>query len=98
MALMIILIPLCVHLLLYLDLLLGISGVRISSPKFQDCFWKPPNLLQNGYRVFFPRVKRPGFRVKNSPPVSAELKNKWLYTFTPPICLHDVDRENFTFV
>jgi hypothetical protein len=28
---------------------------------------------------------------------SAEAKNEWSYTFTPPICLHIMDRDNFTF-
>jgi hypothetical protein len=26
-----------------------------------------------------------------------EVKNEWRYTSTPPICLHGVDRDNFTF-
>jgi len=28
---------------------------------------------------------------------SAEVKNEWSYISMPPICLHDVDRGNFTF-
>ena len=35
--------------------------------------------------------------VSQSPLPSAEVKNKWSYTSTPPICLHGVDRSNFTF-
>ena len=27
---------------------------------------------------------------------SADVKNEWSYTSTPPICLHGVKRENFT--
>jgi len=30
------------------------------------------------------------------PPRSAGLKNEWSYTATPPICLHGVDKDNFT--
>jgi hypothetical protein len=27
---------------------------------------------------------------------AAEFKNTWTYTYIPPICLHGIDRENFT--
>jgi hypothetical protein len=42
-------------------------------------------------------VKRPGREPDHSPPYSAEIKYEWIYTSTPPIRLHDVDRDNFTF-
>ena len=30
---------------------------------------------------------------------NAKVKNEWNYTSVPPLCLHDVDRENpFTFI
>jgi hypothetical protein len=29
---------------------------------------------------------------------SIKVKNEWSYTFTPPMCLHGVDRENFMFL
>jgi hypothetical protein len=35
-------------------------------------------------------VKRPGREADNSPPSSAEVKNAWSYTSTPPIRLHGV--------
>jgi hypothetical protein len=35
-------------------------------------------------------VKRPGHEADHSPPSSAEVKNAWGYTSTPPICLHGV--------
>jgi hypothetical protein len=35
-------------------------------------------------------VKRPGPEADHSPPSSAEVKNKWSYTSTPPIRLHGV--------
>jgi hypothetical protein len=28
--------------------------------------------------------------------ISGEIKNKWSYNPAPPICLHGVDRDNFT--
>jgi hypothetical protein len=45
-------------------------------------------------------VKRPGRRADNSPPFSAEIKNAWSYTSTPPYmvwCLVK-HRGNFTFI
>jgi hypothetical protein len=35
-------------------------------------------------------VKRLGRGADHSPPASAEVKNAWSYTSTPPIRLHDV--------
>jgi hypothetical protein len=35
-------------------------------------------------------VKRPGREADHSPPSSAEVKNAWSYTSTPPIHLHGV--------
>jgi hypothetical protein len=35
-------------------------------------------------------VKRPGREADNSPPSSAEVKNGWSYTSTPPIRIHGV--------
>jgi hypothetical protein len=35
-------------------------------------------------------LKRPGREADHSPPSSAEVKNAWSYTSTPPICLHGV--------
>ena len=59
--------------------------------------WVPLGLLFSGYRALFPGVKRPGTTdIDHSPPSSAEVKNGWSYTSTPPICLHGMDRENFT--
>jgi hypothetical protein len=46
-------------------------------------------------------VKQPGHEVDHSPPSSAEVKNAWSYTSTPPICFHGVvlnkHRDSFTF-
>jgi hypothetical protein len=35
-------------------------------------------------------IKRPGREANHSPPSTAEVKNAWSYTSTPPIRLHDV--------
>jgi hypothetical protein len=34
------------------------------------------------------------FDVDPSPPRSAEVKDEWSYTSTPPICLHGADKNN----
>jgi len=34
-----------------------------------------------------PRVEWLGCEADHSPPSSAEIKNEWNYTFTPPVCL-----------
>jgi len=47
---------------------------------------------------FFPRNHAAGPDADHSASSSAELKNKWGYNSSPPICLHDVDRDNFTFI
>jgi len=36
------------------------------------------------------RIKWPGRESDHSPPSSAEVKNAWRYTSTPPISLHGV--------
>jgi hypothetical protein len=64
---------------------------------FPERFWDPPGLSFNMYCGFFLLVKRLGCEVNQSPTSSAEVKNEWSYTSTPPICLHGVDRENFVF-
>jgi hypothetical protein len=41
-------------------------------------------------------VKRPGHEVDHSQPYSAKVKYKW--SSTALICLHGMDRDNFTFI
>jgi hypothetical protein len=53
-------------------------------------------LLLNGYWHSFAGVMRPRHEVHPSPPRSAEVKNEWSYTSTPPISLHGVDGDNLT--
>jgi hypothetical protein len=43
-----------------------------------------------------PGAKRPGREVNHPFPSSAEVKNKWSYTSTTPVCCHHMDRGNFT--
>jgi hypothetical protein len=40
--------------------------------------------------------KQLGRELKHSTSCSAEVKNAWSYTSTPPVCLHGIDRDNFT--
>jgi hypothetical protein len=53
------------------------------------------NLMATG--IFISEVGRPGSEFDDSPPPSAEVKNKWSYTFPPSIRLHVVGREYFKF-
>jgi hypothetical protein len=49
--------------------------------------------------IFYSKV--PGLfpEIQIKPPLSStEVRNGWSYTSTPPTCLHDVDRNNFTFL
>jgi hypothetical protein len=70
-------------------------GVRVpvelrifTSPCRPDMFCGPPDLL-NRYRGIFPwGLKRPKRETDHSPPTTAEVKKKWVYTFTPPLSLH----------
>ena len=55
---------------------------------------KPPTLFVRGS---YTGAKRSRHEIYHSPVSSAELKNEWSYTSTPPICLHDAARHNFTF-
>jgi predicted ferric reductase len=66
-------------------------GVRIpvvsrifTSQRRPDRLWSPPNLLSNGYRGPFPRLKRPDRKGDHSPPASVEVKKMWIYISTPP--------------
>jgi hypothetical protein len=54
--------------------------------------WGPPSLLSNGYQEGLSLgAKRPGREADHSPPSSAEVKNAWSYTSTPPLHLHGVE-------
>jgi len=82
----------------------GQSRVRIlaearnlSSPNHVDQHCGPPGHLFNKHQGSFPWVKWPECDVYHTPPSSAKVKSEWSYTATPPICLHGMDRDNFTF-
>jgi hypothetical protein len=60
--------------------------------------WRPFSLLLRYYRCYILGLKRPRTGVDRSPPSSAEVKNKWSHTSTPPrtIWLHITNRGDFT--
>ena len=71
----------------------------MSSPKiFHTVSGSYPASSSMGTRDSFPGVKRQGRGFGHSPQPSAEVKKEWSYTSAPPICLHSLCRENFTFV
>jgi len=67
----------------------------LSAAKCPDWVWGLPRLLFGGYRGSFLEVKQLGHGIYHSAPSSVEVKNEWCYTFTPPICLHGMERYNF---
>jgi hypothetical protein len=70
--------------------------LRISATTTDRPDWlRGPLILQfNGYQGSFPGTSD----IYYSPPPSPEAKKEWNYTSTPPVCLHNVDRETFTFL
>jgi len=55
----------------------------------------PPHcLLLKGYPVSLSGVKRPRSETGHRTPSSAEPKNEWNCTFSPPVCLSGLDGEN----
>jgi hypothetical protein len=61
-----------------------------SSPRCLAGSGAHPASYSIGTRGFSLGVKQPGCEADHSPPSSAEVKNAWSYTSTPPIRLHDV--------
>jgi hypothetical protein len=64
-----------------------------SSPPRPERLWGPPCLLSPIQWVpgaLSLGVKRPVRETDHSPPSSAEVKNAWSYTATPPVRLHGV--------
>jgi hypothetical protein len=62
-----------------------VGSIIFSSPRCPYWFWGSPSLLYNGYRwTLSPGIKRPGREADYSPQTSAEVKNTWIYTSTPP--------------
>ena len=59
----------------------------------------PPSFLFSGYqRVFHWWEKQPSHEVQHPSASHAQVKSEWSYTPSSPICLHVVDRDNFTFI
>jgi hypothetical protein len=48
-----------------------------------DTPWGPPSLLYNGYRVSFPRVKRPGVALTTYPHLALRLRKEYIYASVP---------------
>ena len=67
-----------------------------SSSKRLGRLWCLPNLLFNGHRDYFPRIKRPEREPELSPPFNAGVKNVFSYTSTASIRLHGLHRDNST--
>ena len=55
-----------------------------------------PSFLLNGYRISLSAVRRSERELYHLPPSSAEVKNEWSSTATPPTSFHGVERD-FTF-
>jgi hypothetical protein len=47
--------------------------------------------------VLSPGVKQPVYEADYSQWFTGKVKNGWSYTSAPPICIHDMDKDNFTF-
>jgi hypothetical protein len=67
------------------------------SPKCSDWVWGQPSLLFSGYQGSVSGIKLPGHEIDNSSLSIAEVKNEWSCISTPPVCLHCMDREGYTF-
>jgi hypothetical protein len=78
----------------------GRTGSRVRFPvgagnfslhhRIQNSSRAHPASYPTGTRALSLGVKRPGHEADHSLPSSAEVKNAWSYTSTPPIRLHDV--------
>jgi hypothetical protein len=59
-------------------------------PRRSHRLWGLPSLIFNGYRwPFHPGINRSGYESDNSPPISAEVKNRWSIHHSP-LRLHGV--------
>ena len=73
---------------------LNSKAAILDSSYYPDQNWNPPSLLLSGHRRSFLGEKRPGHDVNHSHPYTAEIKNEWSNTSTPPACLHGLNRYN----
>jgi hypothetical protein len=85
-----------------------VNGYGLGSPGFEssnntlsvlqnwpDWLWGQTNPIFKWALEFFAWVKQQGHAVDHSSP-STDVKNKWSYTATPPGCLCEMNRGNFT--
>jgi hypothetical protein len=62
-----------------------VGSRMLNSPYHPDWLWSPLNLLSNWYWGIFPLGgKAAGHEADCSPRTSVEVKETWIYTFTPP--------------
>jgi hypothetical protein len=62
-----------------------IPATFFSIPCSPDWLWRPHSLQSNWYQGLLPLgVERPRREAGRSTPTSAEVKNTWIYTSTPP--------------
>lgn len=67
-----------------------VGGIYVSFlQKRVHQFWGPPSRPFDGNGG-----KMVGAEVNQSLPLSAKVKSKWMYTSTPAVCLHGVERED----
>ena len=58
-----------------------------------------PSLLLNGHQGLFPQqVEWPGSEADHWSPSTAKVKNGWIYTSIPSICLHGGYKDKFIFL
>jgi hypothetical protein len=50
-----------------------------------DLLWSLPSFISSAYMCFFPWAKRPGREIGHSHLSSAEVKNEWSCTSSPPL-------------
>jgi hypothetical protein len=65
----------------------GVKNSRKMKYVHPHRFWRPHSLVFGGPLGFFPGVKRLSCEVKHPPSSGVEVKNKWGYTSTPPVCV-----------
>ena len=53
--------------------------------------------IGSGAHPAFGGVKQLGHKADHLLPSKARVENEWSYTFSFPICLHGMDKNNFTF-
>ena len=73
----------------------GRIKIFLSSPKYPDWLWGPPNFLFNGHWHSPPQVAQQ-LRLKLSThlyPMRLEMR---IYTSSTPVCLHSMDKDKFT--